>query len=163
MTAVLAKNWKLVVSRMQRALVRRGRSVEDAEDLVQDAWLRFACYEGRDDVERPEAFLMRTAINLSIDAHRARATHGEEVMVEEVVLLDAAPTAETTLLAKQRIERLSIGISRLSETTRQVFLSHRIDGMTYNEIAQARGMSISTVHKHVAKATLQLTSWMEGW
>lgn len=163
MTAGFGKNLRDTLLRVRNALIRRGRSVEDAEDLVHDAWLRFACYEGQADVERPEAFLMRTAINLSIDAHRVRVAHGEDVLLEEVALVDTAPTAETTLLAKQRIERLSFGISRLSDTTRQVFLSHRIDGMTYNEIAQARGLSISTVHKHVAKATLQLTSWMEGW
>lgn len=163
MTALLVKSWRETLSRVRSALMRRGRSAHDADDLVQEAWVRLACYEGKQPVERPEAFLMRTAINLSIDAHRAHVTRGAEVLAEEVVLIDIAPTAEAVLLAKERLTRLSEGISRLSETTRRVFLAHRIDGFPYSEIARAQGISISTVHKHIAKATLQLTTWMEGW
>jgi RNA polymerase sigma factor (sigma-70 family) len=163
MTALLVKNWRETLARVRGALMRRGRSEHDADDLVQEAWVRLACYEQEQPVERPEAFLMRTALNLSIDAHRVRVTRGEEVLVEEVVLIDIAPTAEAVLLAKERLARLSLGLSRLTETTRSVFLAHRIDGLPYSDIAQSHGMSITTVHKHIAKATLQLTTWMEGW
>lgn len=106
---------------------------------------------------------MRAALNLSIDAHRAQATRGEEVLVEEAVLIDIAPTAEAVVLAKERLARLSLGLSRLSDSTRSVLLAYRIDGLSYADIARSHGMSISTVHKHIAKATLQLTTWMEGW
>jgi RNA polymerase sigma-70 factor (ECF subfamily) len=85
------------------------------------------------------------------------------VLVEDVVLIDVAPTAEATLLAKERIERLSLGVSRMSETTRSIFLAHRIEGLTIVELARLHGLSTTTVHKHIAKATLQLTTWMEGW
>ncbi|MBI3346511.1 MAG: RNA polymerase sigma factor [Burkholderiales bacterium] len=159
----MIKNLRETLARVRGALMRRGRSAQEADDLVQEAWVRLACYERDQPVERPEAFLMRTALNLSIDAHRARMTRGDEVLAEDVVLIDIAPTAEATLLAKERLERLSVGVSRLSETTRSIFLSHRIDGLPYSEIARAHGLSITTVHKHVAKAMLQLTTWMEGW
>lgn len=154
---------KTTFAKIRAALQRRGNSPQDAEDLVQEAWVRLACYEREQVVERPEAFMMRTALNLAIDAHRARVTRGEEVFVEDVVLIDLAPTAEGVVLAKERLARLSLGVNRLSETTRAVFLSHRIDGQSYTEIARARGLSISTVEKHVAKATLQLMRWMDGW
>lgn len=163
MTTLIAKNWRKTLSRVRGALMRRGRSAHDADDLVQEAWVRLACYEREQVVERPEAFLMRTALNLSIDAHRTQVTRGDEVLVDDVVLVDIAPTAEAVLLAKERLARLSLGVSRLNETTRAIFLSHRIDGLPYSQIALAHGVSITTVHKHIAKATLQLTTWMEGW
>jgi RNA polymerase sigma-70 factor (ECF subfamily) len=72
------------------------------------------------------------------------------------------PTAEASLLAKERLSRLSLGIGRLPDTTRIIFLSHRIDGLPYTEIARIHSVSVTTVHKHIAKATLQLTTWMEG-
>jgi RNA polymerase sigma-70 factor (ECF subfamily) len=51
----------------------------------------------------------------------------------------------------------------MSETTRNIFLAHRIEGLTIVELARLHGLSTTTVHKHIAKATLQLTTWMEGW
>lgn len=161
--APVIKDWLPVFSRIRAALMRRGRSEQDAEDFVQEAWVRLACYEREQPVEQPEAFLMRAALNLSIDAHRACSSRGEAVQLEEVVLIDVTPAAEEVLLARERMARLSQCLSRLSGKTRDIFLSHRVDGLTYQEIAKRHGLSTSTVEKHVAKATLQLAAWMEGW
>jgi RNA polymerase sigma-70 factor (ECF subfamily) len=35
--------------------------------------------------------------------------------------------------------------------------------MSYQEIAKLHRLSVSSVEKHIAKATLLLTGWMEGW
>ena len=159
----MSSNWQAVFVRVRAALMRRGRSAHDADDLVQEAWVRLAGYERGQTVARPEAFLMRTALNLSIDTHRARVSQGEEVLLDDVVLVDMAPGAEAVVLARERVARLSVCLGRLSEKTRDIFLSHRVDGLSYQEIAREHQLSISTVEKHVAKATLQITSWMEGW
>ena len=159
----MTPNWQAAFSRVRAALVRRGRSAHDADDLVQEAWVRLVCYEREQTVAKPEAFLMRTALNLSIDAHRARVNHGEEVLLDEVVLIDATPGAEAVVLARERVARLSLCLARLTAKTRDIFLSHRVDGMTYQEIARRHGLSVGTVEKHIAKATLQVTTWMEGW
>jgi RNA polymerase sigma factor (sigma-70 family) len=159
----MTTNWQATFGRVRAALMRRGRTSHDADDLVQEAWVRLACYEQEQVVVQPEAFLMRTALNLSIDTHRMRVKHGDEVMLDEVVLIDRTPTAEAVLLARERVARLSVCLGRLSEKTRDIFLSHRVDGMTYRQIAQRHQLSISTVEKHIARATMQVTSWMEGW
>ncbi|MGM9484909.1 RNA polymerase sigma factor [Roseateles sp. NT4] len=159
----MTTNWRAAFSRIRAALVRRGRSEQDADDFVQEAWVRLACYEQDRTVQKPEAFLMRAALNLSIDAHRSRSTRGEELVLDEVVIIDAAPGAEDVLLARERMARLGVCLGRLSEKTREIFLAHRVDGATYQQIARSRGISISTVEKHVAKAMLQLSTWMEGW
>lgn len=156
-------DWKVAFSCVRAALMRRGRTTDDADDLVQEAWVRLACYERDRPIEKPEAFLMRTALNLSIDTHRIQANRGEEVMLDDVVLIDMTPSTEAVLLARERMARLSHCLGRLSDKTREIFLAHRLDGMTYREIAQRHRLSISTVEKHIAKATLQVTSQMEGW
>ena len=151
------------MARVKAALMRRGRSTHDADDLVQEAWVRLACYEREQIVDQPEAFLMRTALNLSIDAHRARVGRGEEVMLEEVVLIDTAPDADAVVLGRERLARMSVCLGRLANKTRDIFLAHRVEGLSYQEIARRHQLSISTVEKHVARATLQVTCWMEGW
>lgn len=145
------------------ALMRRGRTQHEADDLLQEAWVRLACYESDHPVEKPEAFLMRVALNLSIDAHRFRHNHGEEVQLEDVVLIDTSPSTEAVLLARERVARLSVCLGRLTDKTREIFLAHCIDGMSYQEIADQHNMSVSVVARHVAKALLLITTWMEGW
>jgi RNA polymerase sigma-70 factor (ECF subfamily) len=159
----MVTDWKSVLTRVRAALMRRGRTTDDADDLVQEAWMRLTSYEAQAEVASPEALLMRIALNLSIDSHRSRASRGESVELEDVVLLDCAPTAECIVLGRERLARLSVCLGRLNDRTRLIFLSHRVDGLTYQEIAHQHGLSVSTVEKHVAKATLHVTSWMEGW
>ncbi len=159
----MAKDWAKVFLKIKAALMRRGRSEHDADDLVQDAWLRFERYQRERAVDDPDAFMMKVALNLSIDMHRTRLAHGEEVELEEVVIIDASPTAEDVLLARERKERLRMGLGRLTEKSRDIFLAYRLEGMTYKEIAQRFGVSVSTVEKHVSRASETLTAWMEGW
>ena len=159
----MVKNWQGVFSRVRAALMRRGRTEHDADDLVQEAWIRLECYRREQPVDQPEAFLMRAALKLSIQAHSTRKTRGEEVMLEDVVLVDTTPSAETVLLARERLERMSVCLGRLNDKTRAIFLAHRIDGMSYQQIARLHGLSVSSVEKHIAKAMLLITSWMEGW
>lgn len=156
-------DWRSAFSRIKAALVRRGRSEHDADDLLQEAWVRLACYEREQPVDEPEAFLMRAALNLSIDAYRLRHSHGEEVLLEDVVLVDTSPSTEAVLLARERVARLGVCLGRLTEKTRTIFLAHRIEAKTYQEIAREHDLAVSTVEKHVAKAVMQVTAWMEGW
>jgi len=159
----IVKNWRAIYSRVCSALMRRGRTSHEAEDILQDAWVKMACYESEHPIKQPEAFLMRIALNLSVDAYRMSVSHGEQVAVEDVVLLDAAPPIDDVVLAKERMARLNICLLRLSPKTRDIFLSYRLEGLTYQEIAARHGLSISAVEKHVARAMMQLTAWMTDW
>lgn len=156
-------NWQATMGRVRAALMRRGRSTHDADDLVQEAWLRLACYGREQIVHQPDAFLMRTALNLSVDAYRAQVSRGEDVVLDEVVLIDTAPDLDAVVLGRERLARMSACLNRLTPKTREIFLAHRVEGLSYKEISHYYLLSISTVEKHIAKATLQLTCWMEGW
>ncbi|MBX3628255.1 MAG: sigma-70 family RNA polymerase sigma factor [Rhizobacter sp.] len=152
-----------VFARVKRALMRRGRTVHEAEDLVQEAWLRVASVGGLDKAANPAGFLMRTALNLSIDAHRAQSARGEEVAIEDVVLTDAAPGAEDQVLGRERMARMYVCLGRLPARSRAIFVAHRVEGLTYSEVAREMGISVTAVEKHVTKATLLITHCMEGW
>ena len=163
MSTTIVKNWHAIYSRVRSALMRRGRTHHEAEDLMQEAWIKMASYEREHAVERPEALLMRIALNLSVDAYRMSVSHGEEVAVEDVVLIDIAPSIDDVVLGKERMARLSMCLRRLSPKTRDIVLSYRLEGLTYQEIAARHGLSVSTVEKHVARAMVQLAAWMADW
>jgi len=156
-------DWPSVISRVKAALMRRGRTEQDASDLVHDAWIRLAKFQQVEKVDRPEAFLMKAALNLSIDAHRALQVRGEEVSPEDVVIVDGRPSADDVVLARERLVRLSECLARMNEKTRAIFLAHKMDGLSYKEVAQKFDLSMSAVERHVSKAVMMITSWMEGW
>jgi RNA polymerase sigma factor (sigma-70 family) len=53
---------------------------------------------------------------------------------------------------RERLDRLRSVIQELPERTRQVFVLHRIEELTYGEVAARLGISESSVQKHLAKA-----------
>lgn len=159
----MVKDWKTAVTIVRAALMRRGRTVHDADDLVQEAWVRLACYEREQPVEQPEAFLMRVAMNLSTDLYRSRAHRGEEVLLENVVLVDAAPSTEAAVLAREQTAQLSVCVGRLDRKTRDILLAHRIEGLSHRAIARRHKTSVSSVEKHIAKALYLLSRSMNGW
>jgi RNA polymerase sigma factor (sigma-70 family) len=159
----MANNWEAVLRRVRKRLLRHGRTSEDAEDLVQEAWLRFAMYEQATPVAKPGAFLLRIALNLAATADRARAARGEEVYVEEMALADDSPGTEAAVLARERVARVDTCLRRLGDKTRAIFMDVRLREMSYPEAAQRHGISVSGVEKQVAKATMLIARWMEGW
>lgn len=158
-------NWKTVISHVKGVLMSRGRSRHDAEDLVQAAFVKLAQYELEHVVLQPEAFLMHAAQNLSRDAYRTSKRHGEQVLLEsaEAFLVDPAPAVEVVLIAREQVELLSKTLAELDPKTCRIFLAHRIDGMSYADIARENRLSISAVEKQIAKAALVLTRKLEGW
>src|SRR5262245_35248572 len=99
----MAGDWQDMLDAMRSMLRRRGRTTEDADDLVQEAWLRYALYLRRNEVASPGAFLARTVLNLAVNADRARAVRGEELAVEELALVDGSSDTEAKVLARERL------------------------------------------------------------
>ena len=158
------KRWPAIFHKVRTVLMRRGGSSDEADDLVQEAWLRLACYERECmPVRDPEQFLLRTAVNLSIDQRRMQAYRGEPVQVHEVVLVDTAPSLEAVVLGRERLDRASRCLWGLTQRARDIFLAHRLDGQTYQEIADHHGLSVSAVEKTIARTAMRLARGMEGW
>jgi RNA polymerase sigma factor (sigma-70 family) len=153
---------RLLVLKLRRLLRSRGRSIDDTEDLIQEAFLRLQVYCRDKDVAQTEAFLVRTALNLSIDQHR-RATTAALVPggLDHMQLIDPSPSPDVVCAAQERLQHMRTGLSHLSPRQREVFLLNRVEGYSFVQIAQQLGLSMSMVEKHAAKAILAMTNWME--
>lgn len=156
-------NVSAVFSRVRAALRRRGASSHDADDWAQEAWLRMTRHLRGKVVPNPEAYLTRTAINIAVDARRARAVHEADTAVDELVVPDMVPGVEAQLLGKERLDRMWKCLERMPERTREIFLAHRVEERTYEDIGREFGIHPSVVGKHVTRAATLLAQWMEGW
>jgi RNA polymerase sigma factor (sigma-70 family) len=147
-------------ARLMQVCRRRGRSQEEAEDLIQEAFLRLHEYCRKTEVRDEEGFLTRTVSNLAINEYRREqiisfAQETVEDIEERVGLMDATPGPERICAAQQRLEEITRILSAVSEKTCQIFLAQRA-GYSYEEIAADLGITQRTVQKHMARAMFLL-------
>jgi RNA polymerase sigma factor (sigma-70 family) len=135
-------------------LRRKGRSHEDAEDLIQEAMLRLHRYRRADvAVVNEEAFLTHAVQNLSIDLHR-RSEVRRELSFERVSPTLIEPTTpERSIDAEQRLHRIGALLEAASLRTREIYFAHRA-GYSYDEIAAHFHISHITIRRHIARALL---------
>ena len=142
-------------------LRKRGRSKADAEDLIQEAFLRLELYCRSHKVLEPEAFLVRTVLNLSVDQHRReKRSQFASSTIECLALMDPYPLPDEVAAARQRLDKLRAGLEALTPRAREAFLLHRVDGHSYAQIGSQLGISISAVEKNIGRAMFQLSEWM---
>jgi RNA polymerase sigma-70 factor (ECF subfamily) len=143
-------------TRLQRLLRHRGQTREDAEDVIQDAFLRLQVYyQQGGEVREPEAFLVRTAMRLAINSRRdTRRRVRAEGRVRALRLIDTEPAPEDLVAAEQSVHALALKLDAVSPYTREVFLLHRVDGLSYAQISKPYGMSIKAVERRIARAML---------
>jgi RNA polymerase sigma factor (sigma-70 family) len=148
--------------RLMGLLRRRGRTTADAEDIIQEAFLKLETYCRRQEVKDAEAFLVRTALNISIDSHRkGKRSRLVPEAVEDLVLTDPRPLPDELVSARQRFDRLRAALESLPPRAREALLLHRLDGYSYEQIAAQLGISVSAVEKNIGRAMYQLNEWMD--
>src|SRR3954468_626251 len=109
-------------------------SIAEAEDIVQDAYLRWARVDPS-TVMLPRAFLARVVTRLCLDRMKSAASRREQYvgtwLPEPVVAAPAEPMADDLSIA------LLVTLERLSPLERAAFLLHEVFDMDYGDIANA--------------------------
>lgn len=141
--------------RLQRIAYRMLGSLAEAEDVVQDAWLRWHGAD-REAVINPEAFLVRTVTRLCLDVLKSSRVKREEYigpwLPEPFVDPDEESGDDITL-------PLMLAMERLSPLERAAFLLHDVFDLEFDEVAEAIGREpaacrqlASRARAHVAEA-----------
>lgn len=133
---------------------RRVPDPAEAEDLLQDTFLRVTQREAPEDVAHFEGYLYRTAESVLADRYRRRSVRRADAHIalepEDHKAEDA--DALRALLARERLRAVSASLMALPERTRAVFVLRRLEGLRYGEIAARLKVSLSTVEKEMARA-----------
>ncbi len=137
----------------------------DEADLAQDACLKLVEASHTQVIHTPAHLLYRLARNLVIDRLRNRAVSKRIFQQDDAHVQHASANAdpERALLASERLHRALQLIDTMPARRRQALLLHRIDGMSYLEIARTMGISVKTVEKHLSAAILELTEKMHAY
>lgn len=148
-----------------RFLTARCGDFNQAEDLIQDLWLKVGAVTPG-PIANGRAYLFRMANNLMLDTLRGRRRamardHGWLDAQEGGALTpdlrpDPAPSAEEAISTGQERDVLMRAIDGLPPGAARALRLHRFEGLGQGEVAQAMGISRSGVEKHLATAMRHL-------
>lgn len=134
-----------------RFLAVRTGSEAEAQELAQEAFLKLLKSDGLKHTENLKALLYTTARNLTVDSARRRSLHTGWEREQETSEVDLT-TPEQILSDKQQLQHLGKLVNQLPSKCKQAFVSFKIHGMSYPEIAQEMGLTESMVRKYVLRA-----------
>jgi RNA polymerase sigma-70 factor (ECF subfamily) len=147
---------------LYRHLVLSGATSAEAEDLIQEAFLRLFRHLGSgQQVDKPYSWLVSVVHNLRIDHLRKRKREFEldrpefEGLIEQ--LRTDLPDAETQVIQRERHARVRKAINKLAPRQYQ-YLLLRAEGLKLREIAEIFHVTVQTVSESCAKAMIELGS-----
>jgi RNA polymerase sigma-70 factor (ECF subfamily) len=150
---------------LMRRYLRRAHSVayrlldhrEDAEDLVQEAFMTALSRLDSFDVERPFGpWFFRILTNHGLNARKARAVRRTETVLDTMVEQRGSPELDAE--RSEIRERLRIALADLPERQRFVVQMVDVEGMDTAEVAAMLDIAPTTVrwYLHQARATLRV-------
>lgn len=129
-----------------------------AEDVVQDAWLRFNRMEDIDDrpIQRqPVGYLYRIVRNLAIDLIRRRTVERSISPVDPPVVehvADPRPSPEREAIDRSELDWVKAQLATLPQRTRIAFEMYNFGGYTLQQIATHLSISVGMAHLLIKQA-----------
>jgi RNA polymerase sigma factor (sigma-70 family) len=135
---------------------------EAAEDLVQEAYIRF-CEKGIPFATRDDAkfWLIRVLKNTALNYAKRK---GRERKAYERALREVVPSresGETRLLESESVERVQAALAKLPEKLRTVLVLKEYGDMNYKEIGRVLGISEGNVKVRVFRARERLSAFFK--
>ena len=154
------QEFKELVERMRPRLMQMGReffgSDTEAEEVVQETWLRV--WNVRDRVTLTDAYVMRIARNVCVSMWRGHRTQIELIDENSAAINEMTPQDEAE--EKENSEWLQSRLQRLPKAEREVWQLFYDEGLTVEEIAEARGITVGSVRKTISNVRSTLRTAM---
>jgi RNA polymerase sigma-70 factor, ECF subfamily len=165
--------FRVLVEQHSRAIFRLAyritRNEQDAEDVVQESFLR--AYKQLHRYESRATFatwIYRIASNYALDLIRARQRHGEEQMdtvdshSEATYAVSAAAPAQDRLVYSREVERrVRAVMSTLTPQERLAFTLRHLEGQSIEEIAAVLGTAANATKNSIFRAVQKLRRGLE--
>ncbi|HVK27474.1 MAG TPA: RNA polymerase sigma-70 factor [Nocardioides sp.] len=134
-------------------------SAADAEDVVQETWLRWAAVDHA-EIQEPRAYLVRIVTRQALNRLRTLARRREDYVGEWLPepLLTAPDVAEDIELAESVSMAMLTVLETLGPTERAVFVLREVFDMPYDEIATAVGKTSAAVRQIALRARNHVAS-----
>ena len=123
-------------------------SAAEAEELVQDVFLAMHRRGAAAPVDNIQGYLFTIAAHL-LSKRRQIVT---STLDDEAGRIAESFSPERILISRQEATRVIVAVKKLPPRTREAFVLHRFENMTYSAIARRLGISVSAVSKLIGRA-----------
>lgn len=161
--AAVESYFRKYFSGLVRFLAGKVGDADQAADIAQAAFAKFAALEDPRRIGNPRAFLFATARNLVVDEARhaaVRRRHAEATLAEGLNGDADSHSPEEIALHRERLAMLKTVIERLPGKRRRVFILSRIHNLSLEEIAARERMSKRAVRGHIERALADIKAEM---
>ena len=147
---------QVIVERYDEIRARLARSLgsrDFADEVMHETYLRLYRSEAVGAIQKPDAFIFRTALNVATDKRREasrRASLAEILAVTR--LAEGAQDLSREMEARLELEVLKRALAELPPRRRAIFIAARVDGISHEEIARRFGLSRTMVQKELRRA-----------
>lgn len=133
-------------------LYRRLECRQQAADLAQDTFVRLLGRQELKGLREPRAFLAAVARGLMIDHFRRQTL--ERAWLDSLAQQPEAeaPSAEERAIVLETLMEIDRLLDGLRPVVRSAFLLSQLDGLTYPQIAERLGVSLSSVQQYMTQA-----------
>lgn len=141
---------------LRNFLIYKYGSELEAEDVVQESFIKLWQKCDKVPVEKARSFLYTAAQNLSVSIKRREKIRLTFEKEEGVEIDKSNETPEFQLEEKEFFNKLQRSMENLPERQREAFLLSRIEKKPYKEIAEIMDVSVKAVEKLMHKALLKI-------
>jgi RNA polymerase sigma-70 factor (ECF subfamily) len=147
---------------IHRYFARRA-GAEETDDLAQEVYLHMLARADVTGIDNLEGYVFQVAANvLAAKGRRDRVRHTRQhIELNEFHHPVEESSPERILMERQLLKSISTAVLDLPVRTREVFVLHRFEEMTYGAIAAHLQISVSAVEKHIMRAMRLLTARMK--
>lgn len=141
-----------------------GQGPPEPEDVAQLAFARIAAHRDVAAIGNLKAFLWATARNIVLSEKRSQSVRRRRSQEVGEFFFAAGGddfTAERVLLAREQVAVIRTVLATMPAKRRRLFVLHRIEGLSFAEIARRTGFSQTAVKKHVARAMIDLDAMLD--
>ena len=138
---------------LMRYFQRRTASVSDAEELVQELFLRLLRRADLFALENLDGYVFEAAANLARDrVRRQQARGGRHIDIADIEAETDEPSPEQVVDARKRLDLMLVALDGLPPRARTIVILRRFENLTYRQIAERLDISVSAVEKHMVRA-----------
>jgi RNA polymerase sigma factor (sigma-70 family) len=145
--------------RMLTAYVGSG---QDAQDILQEAYVRLLTLDCPDSVRNAKAFLWTVAKNLAMDRVRSQRARNEanRALAAENELYVAS--SERVCIGRERLATLNRALQELPPKCRTAYALYRFNNLRAEEIARLMGIHVRGVNRYIACALVHLQAAVDS-